>query len=88
MKNIYLNQVEHLSPNEDEIGNLFPKAFKLVYTQKEVLGLLDISPNTLKKYRENGYISYSKVDDKYYYSSTDIIEFLKNTHYDAFYFQD
>lgn len=60
---------------------------KPLYTQKEMLILLDVSPNTLKKYRENGWLGYSRVDDKYYYSRKDIDEFLQNNHYSAFQYE-
>ena len=49
--------------------------------------MLGVSPNTLKKYRENGWLGYSRVDDKYYYSRKDIDEFLAHTHYPAWQFQ-
>jgi hypothetical protein len=60
---------------------------KPLYTQKEMLILLGVSPNTLKKYRENGWLAYSRVQDKYYYSRKDIDEFLRNNHYPAFQYQ-
>lgn len=60
---------------------------KQLYTQKEMLILLGVSPNTLKKYRENGWLGYSRVDDKYYYSRKDIDEFLRNNHYPAFQYE-
>ena len=61
---------------------------KLVYTNEEVLKMLGVCANTLKKYRDNGYISYSRVDDKYFYSPTDIANFLKNNHYNAFHYEN
>lgn len=61
---------------------------KLVYTNEEVLKMLGVCANTLKKYRDNGYISYSRVADKYFYSPTDIANFLKNNHYSAFHYEN
>ena len=60
---------------------------KPLYTQREVLDLLGVSTNTLKKYRENGWLGYSRVADKYFYSQNDIDEFLQNNHYPAFQYQ-
>lgn len=60
---------------------------KPLYTQREVLDLLGVSTNTLKKYRENGWLGYSRVADKYFYSQHDIDEFLQNNHYPAFQYQ-
>lgn len=61
--------------------------FKPFYTQKEMLILLGVSTNTLKKYRDNGWLGYSRVDDKYFYSQNDIDEFLRNNHYSAFQYE-
>lgn len=61
--------------------------FKPFYTQKEMLILLGVSTNTLKKYRDNGWLGYSRVADKYFYSQNDIDEFLQNNHYPAFQYQ-
>ena len=60
---------------------------KPLYTQREVLDLLGVSTNTLKKYRENGWLGSSRVADKYFYSQNDIDEFLQNNHYPAFQYQ-
>lgn len=57
---------------------------KPVYTNKTIMELLDINTTTLKKYRDQGLLGYSRVDDKFFYSAEDVYEFLKNTHYDPF----
>ena len=93
MRIIQLNELSQwcqygrLLTDEERFANLMEKVSKPLYTQKEVLVLLGVSPNTLKKYRENGYIGYSRIDDKYYYSKADIDEFLKNTHYPAWHYR-
>ena len=93
MKIIQLNELAQwcqygrLLTDVERFADLMEKVSKPLYTQKEVLGLLGVSPNTLKKYRENGYIGYSRLDDKFYYSREDINEFLKNTHSPAWYYQ-
>lgn len=80
-------QYGRLLTDEERFTNLIEKVSKPLYTQKEVLNLLGVSPNTLKKYRESGWLGYSRVDDKYYYSRKDIDEFLAHTHYPAWQFQ-
>ena len=45
---------------------------------------LDVSTAVLKKWRDSGLIGYSKINNKYYYSRNDILEFLQATHYEAF----
>ena len=93
MRIIQLNELSQwcqhgrLLTDEERFADLMEKVSKPLYTQKEVLGLLGVSPNTLKKYRENGYIGYSRIDDKYYYSKADIDEFLKHTHCPAWHYQ-
>lgn len=94
MRIIQLNELSQwckygrLLTDEERFADLMEKVSKPLYTQKEVLGLLGVSANTLKKYRENGYIGYSKIDDKFYYSRKDITDFLKNTHHSAFHYED
>jgi hypothetical protein len=53
---------------------------KEVYTNKEMLELLDVHPKTLKKYRDNGWIGFTQYDDKFYYSSADLQHFLNYRH--------
>lgn len=53
---------------------------KEVYTNKEMLELLDVHPKTLKKYRDNGWIGFTQYDDKFYYSSDDLQHFLNYRH--------
>ena len=67
----------------NEIGSL-KAAEKTMYTNKEMLELLDISSATLKKWRNNGFIGYSQVGSTYYYSAKDLEEFLKHNHSDAY----
>lgn len=57
---------------------------KPLYTNKEILALLNVNTKTLKKYRDNGWLGYSQVGDKFYYSADDINSFLTNTHQNAF----
>lgn len=59
---------------------------KIIYTNKEMLELLQVNNATLKKYRDGGYLGYSKIGDKYLYSMSDIQAFLKNTHYEPYLF--
>ena len=53
---------------------------KILYTNKEMLELLRVNNATLKKYRDGGYVGYSKSGDKYFDSRSDIEAFLRNTH--------
>lgn len=55
-----------------------------VYSNKELCLLFSITDKTLRLYRNEGLISYSRVDDKIWYTQDDVDEFLKKHHYDAF----
>lgn len=59
---------------------------KILYTNKEMLELLRVNNATLKKYRDGGYLGYSKIGDKYFYSMSDIQAFLRNTHNEPYLF--
>lgn len=66
---------------QGKICNMNPNP---VYTNKTLLDLLQINTSTLRKYRDEGLIGYSKVGDKYYYSSDDVKKFLKHSHFEPF----
>ena len=57
---------------------------KPLYTNKELLELLDVNSKTLKKYRDNGWLGYSQAGDKFFYSADDLNHFLSMTHQEAF----
>ena len=61
---------------------------KMLYTNQQLILLFDISSRTLKKWRDEGYISFSQIGDKYLYSAKDIQKFLDRTRYDAYRFED
>lgn len=55
-----------------------------VYNNESIMALLGVSERTLRKYREEGYLPYTKIGDKFFYSDEDIRRFLLSNHYDAF----
>lgn len=55
-----------------------------IYNNKEIRLILGVDDRLIKKYRDNGLLSYHRQDDKYWYTGTDIIEFLKGSRYHAF----
>lgn len=67
-----------------QVQELKSKEIKSIYTNKEMMKLLDASSATLKKWRDEGELSYSLVGATYYYSKKDVEDFLKNHHYDAY----
>ena len=55
-----------------------------VYDNKTIMELLNIKDKYLKKLRDNGYIGYSRCGDKYWYSQSDVVLFLRRFYYKAF----
>ena len=54
------------------------------YSNKELRELLNVEEKLIRKYREQGLLSYSKVGDKYWYYQHDVIEFLNRNKFEAF----
>ena len=59
---------------------------KPVYTDRDMMEMLHIDRKTLKKYRDEGLLSYSHPFDKYFYKYDDLQHFLanENIRYEAF----
>ena len=57
---------------------------KPVYSNAEIMEVLDIGTKTLKQWRDTGLLGYSKIGNTYLYSKDDVSNFLKATHYEAF----
>ena len=55
-----------------------------IYTNKELMKLLGVESRYLKNLRDNGYLSYSRHGDKYWYTQADVDTFLKSFKYEAF----
>jgi len=55
-----------------------------LYTNKGILALLQINTSTLRKYRDEGLLGFTKVGDKYYYTANDVKKFLDTNHYEPF----
>lgn len=78
--------LQQLNDITKEIKNLkTPK--KVLYTNQEMLSMLDVSSATLKKWRNYGYIGYSQIGSTYYYSAKDLEEFLSHSHNEAYAYQ-
>ena len=73
--------VNEIVSNDHQMLVKFDKVF---YTNKEMMKMLDCTEKTLRKYRNDGWLGYSRVGDKYYYTVDDICLFLKHTHIDPY----
>lgn len=69
----------------DEICEIIDKLTKIcvekkIYSNEDVRELLSVNDKLVRKYRDDGLLSYSRVGNKYFYSSDDIRDFLDKTH--------
>lgn len=55
-----------------------------LYNNKEIRLLLGVDERLIRKYRDNGHLSYIRQDDKYWYKGSDILDFLNRSRYPAF----
>lgn len=55
-----------------------------IYTNKEQMKLLGVESRYLKNLRDNGYLSYSRHGDKFWYTQNDVDTFLRRFKYEAF----
>ena len=68
----------------NELSTIQSTPTKRIYTNNEVKDLLGIQDKLLKKYRDNGLLAYSQVGDKYWYTQSDIDQFLENNYFAAY----
>ena len=54
---------------------------KTVYSHKELMILLDVSTKTIRKWRDQGLLGYSRIGDTYLYSKKDVEDFLLGIHH-------
>lgn len=57
---------------------------KGVYTDTDLMVLLGCSDRLLRDYRTKGYLGYTKIGSKVYYSPIDIINFLMLNHHEPY----
>lgn len=86
MKEDISNQIRLLSEKIDEIRGLIGAQDKPGFTNKDMMQMFDVASRTLKRWRDDGRIAYSKVGDKFFYSKKDVEEFMRRNHVDSFFY--
>ena len=86
--NELIRQIASLRKEVKSIRKLLLQKRKPCYTNQELIDLLGVSANTVRKWRDEGLIGYSKAGGCYLYSLADIEKFLADTHYDSFISED
>lgn len=51
---------------------------KPIYTNKDLMEMLNVKDNTLRFYRGQGYLGYSKFNDKIWYTQKDVLDFINH----------
>lgn len=74
----------NLEESEKVVRDMNEKRGLTLYTNHEICDVLGINEKLLRKYRYNGLLSYSKYGDKYWYTQTDIDEFMTRNKREAF----
>lgn len=74
--------IEELKGKIEALSNEPQK--EVVYNNKTLTELLDVSERTLKKYRDTGKLAYTQVYDKFWYKKKDVDDFLKKHRFDTF----
>lgn len=55
-----------------------------LYTNKEIRNILGVEERLVKKYRDDGLLTFRRVGDKYWYKGVDILKFLDKCKYESF----
>ena len=55
-----------------------------LYTNKEIRNILGVEERLVKKYRDDGLLTFHRVGDKYWYKGVDILKFLDKCKYESF----
>lgn len=69
---------------EKILSKLEQQPNKKLHSNKEMMDMLGVKDKFMKKLRDNGYIGYSRMGDKYWYTQEDLDKFLHRFHYEAF----
>ena len=79
-----IRQLASLRKEVKSIRKMLLQKRKPCYSNQELMELLGVSANTVRKWRDLGLIGFSKVGSCYLYSQADIEKFLSDTHYDSY----
>jgi len=74
----------NLEKSEKVVRDMNEGRVLTLYTNHKICDVLGINEKLLRKYRYNGLLSYSKYGDKYWYTQTDIDEFMTRNKREAF----
>lgn len=75
---------EEVKSLRSELCSMSGMHINRIYNNTEVKEILGIQDKLLKKYRDNGLLAYRQVGDKYWYTQSDIDQFLESNYFAAY----
>ena len=78
--------VEFVHSLADEVRGMrsLCQSSTVIYTNKTIKEVLGVQDKLLKKYRDDGLLSFHQVGDKFWYTYDDVQQFLSKHYYPAF----
>lgn len=73
-----------LTGKEESPVRMKQSCTRLLFSNKELMDLLQVGDKYVKKLRDNGFIGYTRMGDKYWYTLDDVKTFLHRYHYEPF----
>lgn len=77
-------KVETLSKQVNELSKNPKIAEKKIYTNKDIRELFGVQDKLIRKYREEGKLSFHQEWDKFWYTQEDVDQFLSQNHCQAY----
>ena len=57
---------------------------KYLFNNKTLMAYLGVNHRLLAKYRNDGYLGYTQIGEKFFYTQEDVDQLLKSNYYEAF----
>lgn len=78
------NLIGKIEELKEQVKNIHTPFSVKLYTNSQLKELLGVGDKLIKKYRDDGLLGYTQIGDKYWYSDTDIQQFLQSNYYTPF----
>ena len=82
--NQLISSIEVLKRQVKELSEKSKVSEKKIYTNSDIRELLGVQDKLIRKYRDEGKLSFHKEGDKFWYTQDDIDQFLSHNHCEAY----
>lgn len=82
--NQLISSIEVLRRQVKELSEKSKVSEKKIYTNSDIRELLGVQDKLIRKYRDEGKLSFHKEGDKFWYTQDDIDQFLSHNHCEAY----